>query len=255
MDLRDRRELVTGALGLLDLAGRERDLHVGGEQRRSLQWLAGLTDDPADRGNGGVDVVLRQPEQCQPRLRLLALSGCGAIRPLGCSKVATQAMQVSLDVQRPAEGPLVQHSLRRDVLCFLEGRLPASLQLHDLGAMNQADAGVGDHVGLTLAPEREGGGPLPGAAQLVHALTDRDRVAVEDAGHDRREPAARHRHHALVHEPQPLSGSSELEERVTQVHHADRDQVAIAEALADRDGLGCLRPCCFEVALREALEH
>ena len=98
MDLRDRRQLVTGALGLLDLAGRERDLHAGGEQRRPLQWLAGLTDDPADRGNGGVDAVLRQPEQCQPRLRLLAQPGCGAIRLLGCSKVATQAMQVSLDV-------------------------------------------------------------------------------------------------------------------------------------------------------------
>ena len=255
LDLRCRRELSTGALGLVDLAGRERDLHVRGEQRRSLQLLAALTDDPADRGQSGVDSVLGQPEQCQSRLRLLALPGCRAIRPLRCLEVATQAMQVSLHAERPAEGPLVQHSLVGDVLCLLEGRLPASLQLHDLRPMDQADAGVGHHVGLTLAPEREGGGPFPGAAQLVHALTDRDRVAVEDAGHDRRELAARDRGHALVHEPEPLSGSSELEERVTQVHDAQRDQVAIAEALADGDGLGCLRPRCLEVAFPEALEH
>jgi hypothetical protein len=42
---------------------------------------------------------------------------------------------------------------------------------------------------------------------------------------------------------------------VTQVHDPERDQVALAEALADGDGVGCLRPCCFEVALPEALEH
>ena len=90
-------------LGLLDLARRERDLHVGGEQRRSLQRRAGFADDAADRGKGGVDVVLRQPKQCQPRLRLLALPGGGAIRLLRCPEVATQAMQVSLDVQRPAK--------------------------------------------------------------------------------------------------------------------------------------------------------
>lgn len=50
-------------------------------------------------------------------------------------------MQVSPDVQRPGEGPLVQHALGRDALCFLEGRLPASLQLHDLGPVNEADGG------------------------------------------------------------------------------------------------------------------
>ena len=92
MDLRDRSELVTGALGLLDLVGRQRDLHVGGEQCRSLQLLAGLTDDPADCGNGCVDPVLRQPQQRQARLRLLALPGRDAIRPLGGSEVAAQAM-------------------------------------------------------------------------------------------------------------------------------------------------------------------
>jgi len=42
---------------------------------------------------------------------------------------------------------------------------------------------------------------------------------------------------------------------VTLIHHAQRHQIAIAEALADGDGLGCLGPCCFEVALREASEH
>ncbi len=242
-------------LGLVDLSCRQRDLDVRREQRRTIEWRAGLGDDSADCRERGGDVVLRQAQQCKTRLRLVAVSGRGAICLLRLREVAAQAMELSLDVAGPRGRALIQHPLRADASRLLQRGLPRSLELHDLGAVHQADARVRDHVGLPLAPECQGSGPLSSAAQLVRALTDRDRVAVEDPRHDRRQLPRRDRDHALVDEPEALLGSPQLEKGVALVHHADRDQVAIAEALTDVGGLGSQGACRFEVTLREVAEH
>ena len=164
-------------------------------------------------------------------------------------------MKFALDVERSGECSLIQHAQPADPPGLLEGVLPRTLQLHDLGAVHQADALVRDHVPLTLAPKRQRRGPLPRASQLVHALTDLDRAAVEDPGHDRRELAARDRHHALVHESEALAGSPQFDERVSLIHHTHCNQVAIAKALAYLDRLRGSIVGCLEVAFSETPEH
>ena len=188
-------------LGFVDLSCRQPDLDVRREQRRTIEWWAGLGDDSADCRQRGSDVALRQAQQCETRLRLPAVPGRGAICLLRFREVAAQAMELSLDVEGPRGRALIQHPLRANASRLLQGSLPRSLELHDLCAVHEAHARVRHHVRLSLTPDGQGGRPLPGAAQLVRALTDRDRVAVEDPRHDRRQLPCRDRDHALVDEP------------------------------------------------------
>ena len=100
--------------------------------------------------------------------------------------------------------------------------------------MDQAASREGDEVGLALAPAREGGGPLPGAADLVGVLAGEDHAAIDDAGDDRGELAGGHRHHRLVEQAQPLLETPVLDQDVAPLVRGEREQVRIAEALGDR---------------------
>ena len=130
-------------------------------------------------------------------------------------------------------------------LHLLQSSPPGPLELHDLCTMHQADAGVRDHVGLAVTPLGQGIGPLAGAAHLVHLLTERDRVAVDDAGDDRRQLARRDGHHGLVHQPEALLGPTLPNQGVALAHPRNRDEVWIRVALADR---GHLRRRCIRRA-------
>ena len=105
-------------------------------------------------------------------------------------------------------------------------------------AMDQAKAVVGDHFGLAIAPPLQGLGPLPGMTQLVHALTERDRVAVDDAGHDRRQLTREGDHQDLVDHSQALPDSPLLDQGAALLVAGEPDQVRVAEALADLGGDG-----------------
>jgi len=95
-----------------------------------------------------------------------------------------------------------------DTTRFFQRVLPCAGHRHDLGAMNQAQTIVGHHVGLLLAPARQRRGPLAGAAQLVRVATERDRVAVDDAGNDRRQLPRGDGHHGFVDQAQAICRSS-----------------------------------------------
>jgi hypothetical protein len=107
--------------------------------------------------------------------------------------------------------------------------------------MHEAETVVGHHVGLPLAPPRQGGGPLPSPAQLVDALTEGDRVAVHDAGDNRRQLSRGDSHHGFVHKPQAVLRAPLSDQRVALLHQAHRDQVLVTEALADLGDLDCGR--------------
>jgi hypothetical protein len=51
--------------------------------------------------------------------------------------------------------------------------------------MHEAEAVVSHHLGLSLAPTCQCLRPNAGVVQLVNAPTERDRVAIDDAGDDR----------------------------------------------------------------------
>jgi hypothetical protein len=98
-------------------------------------------------------------------------------------------MDLPLSIVGLAAGELVEDTPREPLggsPRLLQGLRPRSAQLHDLCAVDQAEAVVGDHLGLALAPPRKRLGPLPGSAELVGVATEGDRVAVDDPGDDRR---------------------------------------------------------------------
>jgi hypothetical protein len=112
------------------------------------------------------------------------------------------------------------------------------VQVEDLGAVDQALAGEGDHVRLLAAPGRQRGGPLVGAAPLQDFLAGVDHRAVHGAGKGWRHLAGHDRHHrlveqhhALAHPPLPHRGAAVDAQR-------DRDQVGVGEAPADRGRTG-----------------
>ena len=97
-------------------------------------------------------------------------------------------MDLPLPVRGVAESPLVQDSLREplgDTTRFFKRVLPRAAERHDLGPVHQAEALVRHHVRLLLAPARQRLRPLPRPPKLVHVTTERDRVAVDDAGDNR----------------------------------------------------------------------
>ena len=126
---------------------------------------------PATAANGGggrVDAPLREPQQRQARLRLEPELARAPVRLLGRRELALQPMDLGLLVERRGRSsPVDALRTRAGAPRFLDRLRPVAVQLHDLRAMHLADAGEGDHVGLALAPPRQGGRPLAGAVERV----------------------------------------------------------------------------------------
>ena len=121
--------------------------------------------------------------------------------------------------------------------------------------MHRAKAGEGDHLGLLIAPPRQGGGPLARTAQRVHLLTDLDHAAVDHAGHQRRQLARGDGDHRFVQQREALPDLPLLHANPPlQVADAG-DQVRIPAALADRGGLSRGRVCSLAVAGGKVLLH
>ena len=108
------------------------------------------------------------------------------------------------------------------------------MEAHDLRPVDQAAAGEGHHVGLSLAPLGQGGGPLVGAAGLIRGLAAEDHAAVDEAAGDRRQLARGDRHHRLVQQREPLLRAAQHDQVRAARLGAEREQVRVAEALPDR---------------------
>jgi hypothetical protein len=232
-------ELLAGSARALELSHGKHDLDVGRQQTGSLERLRRLADRPADRGRGGITRALGQPQQGEPRLRLASVSARLPVGRLGLGERAAQAMDLALLVQRLAARQLIQDALG-EVLggaCRLvQGVRPRAMQLHDLGAMHEAQAHVGDHRRLLLAPPGQRLAPLLRVAQLVDGRAERDGVAVDDAGDDRRELPCGRREQDLVRQPQALLDPPPVDQGSALLVARQPHQVGIAEALPDVGG-------------------
>jgi hypothetical protein len=122
---------------------------------------------------------------------------------------------------------------------FFQCVLPRAVQLHNLGAVHQASAGEGHHVGLLLAPPCQGSGPLLGAARLVELLTIRDHAAIDETRDDGRQVPRGDRDHGLVQQPETLLDTPLPDQRVALLMYGEGEQVCIAESLGDLGGVGC----------------
>ncbi len=97
--------------------------------------------------------------------------------------------------------------------------------------------------------------PLARAPHLVHLLAGEDDAAVDDPGDDRRELLGGDRDHGLVEQGETFAHPSVLDQHVALAVDREREEVAVAEALADANGLLCGRGCRGEVSGGLVLEH
>jgi hypothetical protein len=108
--------------------------------------------------------------------------------------------------------------------------------VQDLGAMDQAPTGEGDHVGLAAAPGRQRLGPLAGTPPFQDLLAALQHRAVDRADHHRGELASDHRHHGLVEGGHGLAHPAQPHQGPALDLQPQRDQVGVAGVPADRGG-------------------
>ena len=170
------------------VADLEHDLHGRREEAGPPRRLGRLPHPTPDRGRRGPAVALSETQERQPRLGLPPERAGPAVRLLRRSQLAAQAPQLALPVERLGS----RRSARLDALGeahagslrLVERLGPRPAELHHLGAVQQALTRVGDEVGLLVAPRRQHGGPLPGAADVVYLVAAGDQAAVDDARND-----------------------------------------------------------------------
>ena len=119
-------------------------------------------------------------QQCQARLGDGSHLARAAIRLLGRRKVPLQPVYFRLLIERGCDGLFVDPlQACASAARLVQGLRPGTFQLHDLRAMHPADAGEGNHFGLSLAPSCEGGRPFAHAVERVDLLTGFDDAAVD----------------------------------------------------------------------------
>src|SRR5581483_261250 len=126
---------------------------------------------------------LPEPEQREPRLRLVPVAVRLEVGRLRGRVLAAQPQHLALLVERLAGGGPVHRPLAPLArLPRLPERVaPGAAVPHDLGAVDLAAPAEGDEVGLLLAPARERVRPLAGAPRLEGLLAARDHPAVHDS--------------------------------------------------------------------------
>src|SRR5207248_4554101 len=168
------------------------DLDIRRQQHSPLEWIRALNSGPPDRRHGRIEASLRQPQLRQPWLWLPSGMARRTVCLLCTVEVALEPEQLGLAVEgKPGRRTAGLDEAPTRFAGLLECVSPRSAQLQDLGAVDEAATGEGDHVRLCPAPAVERQRPLSCAAQLEDLLAREDDFAVGDAGDDRRQVLGR----------------------------------------------------------------
>ncbi len=162
-----------------------------------------------------------------------------AVGLLGAGKFAAQSMEIGLQVEGSAD-PRPSHGLREALTGSLRlaHRIPpGALQLHELGAVHEALAAIGNEARLRRAPLGQRRRPLPRPVQIEDLLAVLEHRTVDDAHADRRHLAGRDGHHDLIEQDHSLRGLSRSKQGLPEAQPAECHQLWVAEALADPDAL------------------
>lgn len=162
-----------------------------------------------------------------------------AVRLLGWSELTAEPVDLGLQIPsaadpRPSNG--LGESLARQA-GLVHGVRPGALQLHQLGAVQQALATIGHQVRLRCAPTAHRRRPLARPAQIPEALAFRDHSTVDGPDTDRRHLAGRDGDHDLVEQRHALRDLPRSEQRLANTEPTECHQLGVAEALADHGGL------------------
>ena len=124
----DGGELVGGDPRRRDVTGRERDLDAGSEQPGPGQPVGHLLVGRADRSRGRVEPALGDPQQGEPRLRVVAALAGLPVGGLGLVGLAAQPVQLGeLVHRRPSAGCTVgvdSRSQASRASCIASGQSP-----------------------------------------------------------------------------------------------------------------------------------
>ncbi len=164
---RDLPELAARAARSLPVPDGEHDLDAGRQEPCTRQRLRRLVHDATDRAGRGPRLALRQAQKGEARLRLVPAPGRAPVGLLGGGELPPQPMDLALPIEGLAAGQLVEDAVGEALGCppgLVQGLVPGALELPDLGPVHEAEAVVGHHLGLALAPAGERVGPLPGMA-------------------------------------------------------------------------------------------
>jgi hypothetical protein len=194
-----------------------------------------LVRHAADRGPSGVDLALGQPQLRKPGVWLAAPPTGLAVGLLGLGELSAQAVQLALQVE-PCAGRRLLWSLYEPLARLprgIDGIGPCALQVHDLGAVDQALTAVEHHLGLRLAPPGQRRRPLARPAQVEALLACGDRRAVHEPGNDRRDLIGHDRDHGLVEHGQSVGDPALPDQGVTLDQAGEGHEIDVAEALTD----------------------
>ena len=166
---------------------------------------------------------------------------CGVgtfVGTLGHREFTAQPMQFGLDVVSAAEGQRIDR-FGEPGAGFLgdgHGVGPGAVEHQQLGTVQQAVAPVQDKAALGVAPPRERVGPLLAAANVEQLVAGVDHRAVRVSDCHRRDFAGLDRHHGLVEQRQAFGDLAEVDQAPALAHPREREQLPVAEPLADLGG-------------------
>ena len=181
---------------------------------------------------------MRQPELREPRLRFPAGAARLAIRRFGSGELPAEPEELGLPVVRDPRGRI--HGLDETPAGsarLLEGGRPGPAQLQDLRSMDEAASGEGDEIALLVDPLCQRKGPLACASDLKDLLAGEDHAAVDDADDEWGQIRRRHRHHRFVEKGETFLDAPCAREHVALGMQAQSEEIAVAEAFADRGRL------------------
>src|SRR6185436_11743271 len=180
------------------------DGHLCGEEERAAleRERAGVGQPIGDRAQRGLRLPLGEPEECEPRLGIVAeldgLSECtlGALEVASAPPNLTEFAVCPRSVARIGGHELVD-SCERVTLGIVERAADAQ----HLSAMESAQAGKVTH-GLAFTPSQRAVGPLARAAPVANVAARPNRAAIHHPRSPKRCGSAHRQRVRLVDEPE-----------------------------------------------------
>jgi hypothetical protein len=172
-------------------------------------------------------------------LRLPSRSARLSVGPLSVAELSAQAVQLTTDVERRAQGTLARRlgqTITRPLHLHPRGR-PRTGEQHQLGPVDQTLAAIEHHFRLRIAPAAQRRRPLPSPAHVEHLLAALDRGAIQVSDHHRRNLLRRDRHHRLVEQRHALGDLAAIDQAPALTDPAQCNQLRVTEPVTDR---GCL---------------
>ena len=252
-----RAQLLGGGARRRDVANRQHDVGVRGQQPASRGAGAGVADGEANGRRRGIGLPLRQPEQREPGLRRASVQARASVRLFGFRDLSAQPVQLAALIERGARRRMTG-AQEQSLAGFCRGGArvrPGPLQLQDLGATDQALSAVWHQIRLRLAPARQNRRPLPRAPKVEDLQTALDHAAVDVARRQRRHVARIDRDDRFVEQTDAFLGLPRTNQNPAETVPGERDQIAIAEALADRRGLGEEPVSAVEIAFEDRIHR